>query len=111
MNKILVAVFNSEVVAFEGLSALKHLHQDGDVTVYSTAVLVKDASGKVSLKQTADDGPVGTAFGLLAGSMVGLLAGPVGLAVGASIGGLTGLISDLNKSGVDVEFVDEVLPL
>ena len=108
MNKILVAVFNSEVLAFEGLSALKGLHKDGDVTVYATAVLMKDASGKVSLNQTAEDGPTGTAFGLLAGSMVGLLAGPVGLAVGASLGGLTGMIADLNKSGIDVQFVDEV---
>jgi hypothetical protein len=55
--KILVAVFNSEVVAFEGLSALKGLHKDGDVTVYATAVLVKDASGNVSLKQTAENAP------------------------------------------------------
>ena len=108
MNKILVAVFNSELVAFEGLSALKSLHKNGDVTVYATAVLVKDASGKVSLKQTADDGPIGTAVGMLAGSMVGLLAGPVGMAVGASLGGLTGFVADLNKSGIDVQFVDDV---
>lgn len=108
MNKMLVAVFNSEVVAVDGLSALKGLHKDGDVTVYATAVLVKDASGKVRMKQTADEGPIGTALGMLAGSMVGLLAGPVGLAVGASLGGLTGLISDLNKSGIDVQFVDDV---
>ena len=108
MNKMLVAVFNSEVAAFEGLSALKGLHKDGDVTVYATAVLVKDASGKVSMKETADEGPIGTALGILAGSMVGLLAGPVGLAVGASLGGLTGLISDLNRSGIDIQFVDDV---
>jgi uncharacterized membrane protein len=108
MNKILVAVFNSEAVAFEALSSLKSLHKDGDVTMYSTAVLVKDASGNVSVKQAADDGPVGTALGMLAGSMVGLLAGPLGLAVGASVGGLTGLISDLSKSGIDVQFVEDV---
>ena len=108
MNKMLAAVYNSEVVAVEGLSALKGLHKDGDITVYSTAVLVKDASGKVSMKQTADEGPIGTALGMLAGSMVGLLAGPVGLAVGASLGGLTGLIADLNKSGIDVQLVDDV---
>ena len=108
MNKMLVAVFNSEMVAFEGISALKDLHKDGDVTLYATAVLVKDASGKVNMKQSDDEGPIGTALGMLAGSMVGLLAGPVGLAVGASLGGLTGLITDLNKSGIDVQFVDDV---
>ncbi|MCK6561783.1 DUF1269 domain-containing protein [candidate division KSB1 bacterium] len=108
MNKMLVAVFDSEVVAAEGFSALKGLHNDGDITVYATAVLVKDASGKVSIKQAADQGPIGTGLGMLAGSMVGLLAGPVGLAVGASMGTLTGLIFDLNKSGIDVQFVDDV---
>jgi uncharacterized membrane protein len=108
MNKMLVAVFNSETEAFKGVSALKDLHRDGDITLYATAVLVKDASGKVSTKQSADEGPIGTAVGLLAGSMVGLLAGPVGLAVGASLGALTGLITDLSKSGIDVQFVDDV---
>lgn len=108
MNKMMVAVFDSETVAFEGLSALKGLHKDGDITVYATAVLVKDASGKVSVKQVVEQGPIGAGLGMLVGSMVGLLAGPVGLAVGASIGSLTGLISDLNKSGIDVQFVDEV---
>jgi uncharacterized membrane protein len=108
MNKMLVAVFDSEVVAAEGLSVLRDLHKNGDLTVYATAVLVKDASGQVSVKQAADEGPIGIALGLLAGSMVGLLAGPVGLAVGASLGGLAGLIADLDMSGIDVQFVDDV---
>lgn len=108
MNKMLVAVFDSEELAVEGISALKGLHKDGDITVYATAVLVKVASGKVSIKQAAEQGPIGAGLGMLAGSMVGLLAGPVGLAVGASMGTLTGLIFDLNKSGIDVQFVDDV---
>jgi uncharacterized membrane protein len=47
MNKILVAVFNGEAAAFQGLSALKDLHRDGDITLYSSAVIVKDKSGKI----------------------------------------------------------------
>lgn len=66
------------------------------------------ACAAASVKQAAERGPIGTALGMLTGSMVGLLAGPVGLAVGASLGGLTGLIFDLNKSGIDVQFVDDV---
>jgi uncharacterized membrane protein len=108
MNKMLAAVFDREAVAVEGLSALKGLHRDGDITVYATAVLGKDATGKVSTKQAAEQGPIGAALGMLTGSMLGLLAGPVGLAVGASMGTLTGLIFDLNKSGIDVQFVDDV---
>jgi hypothetical protein len=35
MNKMLVAVFDREDAAFEGLSALKDLHRDGDISLYS----------------------------------------------------------------------------
>jgi uncharacterized membrane protein len=108
MNKMLVAVFDTEAAVFEGLSALKDLHRGGDITLYSSAVIAKDKSGNVELKQEADPGPVGTALGLLAGSLLGILGGPAGLAVGASIGGLAGLVFDVNKSGVDVTFVDDV---
>ena len=108
MNKMLVAVFDTESAAFEGLSALKDLHRGGDITLYSSAVIAKDKNGKVELRQEADAGPVGTAVGLLAGSLLGVLGGPAGLAVGASIGGLAGLIFDVNKTGVDVTFLDDV---
>lgn len=108
MNKVLVAVFDTEALAYEGLSALKDLHRVGDITLYGTAVIVKDASGGVSVMQTSDEGPVGSALGILSGSLVGLWAGPVGLAVGASTGGLAGLVFDLAKSGIDIGFVDEV---
>lgn len=108
MNKMLVAVFDREATAFEGMSALKELHRSGDISLYSSAVIAKDTAGKIELKQAADAGPVGTAVGLLTGSLIGILGGPVGMAVGASLGGLAGLVFDTNKSGVDVTFVDDV---
>jgi uncharacterized membrane protein len=108
MNKIIVAVFDTETGAYKGVDALKALHNKGDISLYSSAVLVKDASGKVEVKQSADEGPVDTAFGLLIGSMIGLLAGPAGVAAGASIGSMTGMLFDLGRAGVSLDFIDEV---
>jgi uncharacterized membrane protein len=108
MNKLLVAVFDTETEAYEGLRALKDLHRMGDVTVYATAVVVKDAADTVSVKQAVDEGPVGTGLGLLTGSLLGLLGGPIGLAIGATTGSLAGMILDLTKAGIDADFLAEV---
>lgn len=107
-NKILVSVFDSERMAFEGLTALKDLHRDGDITVYASAVIAKDPSGTVSVRQSADRGPIGTLVGMVSGGFVGLLGGPAGAAVGAYIGGFGGLMYDMFKAGVSMDFVDEV---
>lgn len=108
MNKMLVAVFDSETAAFEGLNALKDLHRNGDITLFSSAVIGRDKTGKIELKQEADRGPVGTAVGLLTGSLIGLLGGPAGVAAGVWIGGFSGLLFDLDNSGVNATFIDDV---
>lgn len=107
-NKILVSVFDSEQAAFEGLTALKDLHRDGDITLYASSVIAKDPSGTVSVLQRADKGPVGTLVGMVTGGLIGLLGGPVGVAVGAYVGGFSGLMYDLFNAGVSMDFVDEV---
>jgi uncharacterized membrane protein len=107
-NKILVSVFDTETMAFEGLTALKDLHRDGDITVYASTVIAKDHSGTVAVRQTADHGPIGTLVGIVTGGLIGLLGGPAGVAVGAYIGGFGGLMYDLFKAGVSMDFVDEV---
>lgn len=107
-NKILVSVFDTEQTAFEGLTALKDLHRDGDITLYGSTVIAKDPSGTVSVRQEADNGPIGTLVGIVTGGLVGLLGGPAGVAVGAYIGGFGGLTYDLFKAGVSIDFVDEV---
>ena len=108
MNKMLIAVFETEAKAYEGLSALKGLHNDGDITLYAAAVINKDQNGQVRVIESADQGPVGTSVGLLTGSLIGLVAGPVGLAVGAFAGTMVGLMYDVNVGDINSTFADDV---
>ena len=105
---MLVAVFDNENKAFEGLSALKDLHKKSDITLYATAVVTKNEKGELRLNTAADQGPVGTATGLFTGSLIGLLGGPIGFAVGAATGAVAGLIFDVSADDINTTFVDEV---
>jgi uncharacterized membrane protein len=108
MDKMIVTVFNDESSAYEGAKALRGLHAEGSITLYAEAVIAKDSKGKVSVKQAADQAPLGTVLGFATGSLIGLLGGPVGLAVGALTGSLAGSLYDLGQVGVGRDFLDEV---
>jgi uncharacterized membrane protein len=108
MDKILVVIFDDENKAYEGSKTLQDLHNEGSITLYAQAVIAKDADGQVSVKQTDEPGPIGTAVGLLTGSLLGLLGGPVGFVVGASVGMFSGLVYDLANLGVGEDFLYEV---
>ncbi len=105
---MLIAVFETEAKAYEGLSALKGLHKNGDITLYASAVIAKDLNGQIQVKQNADQGPIGTGVGLLTGSLIGLLGGPVGLAIGAFTGTMAGMIYDVNADDVNTTFAEDV---
>ena len=107
-DKMIVVVFDNEKNAYEGSKALKDLHAEGSITLYASAVIAKDAGGKVTVKQVADQGPMGTGVGLVTGSLIGLLGGPVGVAVGAGVGTFGGVLYDLAKVGVGEDFLEEV---
>src|SRR4029079_14070200 len=107
MDKVIAVVFNSETRAYEGLQALRDLHDDGNITLYDDAVVVKDESGKVTTPEVSD-GSIGTVVGLLTGGLVGVLGGPLGVAVGASTGTLAGAAFDLSRAGINADFVDEI---
>lgn len=108
MNVMVVAVFDTETAAFEGLNALRDLHKEGGISLYASAVVVKDKTGMLSIKEDAEKGPIGTAVGLLGGGLIGLLGGPASLPMGAYLGGLAGLLLDIEESGVRLMFVDDV---
>ena len=128
MDTFVGVIFNDESAAYKGADALRDLHKKGDLIVYSAAVIGKDADGKVSLKSGVDEGPIGTAFGLLTGAMVGLMAGPIavasgaaaagtaaagaaamsGAAVGSATGGMFGMFRDLYEAGIDADVLDRI---
>ena len=60
-DTMFVAVFDDESAAYKGASALKELHAAGDVAVYASAVIAKDAEGAIAIKQAQDEGPIGMA--------------------------------------------------
>ena len=108
MDKMIVTVFKDERRAYEGVKALRELHEEGSLTLYASTVIFKDVNGVITVKQAADEGPFGTFAGLATGSLIGLLGGPAGLAVGAAAGTLTGSLFDLVRVGVSDDFLNEV---
>lgn len=108
MDKMLVVVFDDEAKAYEGSRALADLHRDGSVEVYGAAVIARDSAGKVVVKDEADEGPIGTAVGMMVGALVGAFGGPAGVAVGMASGGLLGSAADLANADVGLDFLEEV---
>jgi len=109
MNKLLVAIFENETAADAGLKALQALHTAGDITLYATGVLARDAEGVVSVKKSMDAGQIGAgaATGLALGSLIGMLGGPVGVAIGAMTGTVAGAVRDFWAAGVGLDFIEE----
>ncbi len=108
MNEMFVAVFDTEDKAVKGAHTLKDLHQEGGISLFAWALIVKDRDGRISVKQQSGQASVGTALGLLMGGIVGILGGPAGSAVGASLGAYVGLLADWARHGIDLKFLDDV---
>jgi uncharacterized membrane protein len=106
MNKLLVAVFDNEPAADAGLNALRALHTAGDITLYATGVLSRDAKGALSVKKSLGTDAVGAVTGLAVGSLIGLLGGPVGMAIGAVTGTVAGAVRDFWAAGVGLDFIE-----
>jgi uncharacterized membrane protein len=108
MSKFAVIIFPTEKQAYEGTRALNELHSEGSLTLYSMAVVTKDAQGNLSVKDVTDTGPLGTAVGALIGGLVGVIGGPVGVLAGSAGGAMIGSMADLFNYGVGADFVQEV---
>jgi uncharacterized membrane protein len=107
MDRVVAVVFDDEKQAYEGLRALRDLHRDGSITLYSDAVVAKDASGQLLVREPGER-PAGALFGLLTGSLVGLLGGPLGVALGASTGTMIGAAFDLTRAGIGADFLQDM---
>jgi uncharacterized membrane protein len=108
MERMLVVIFDNETKAYEGVSALRQLEREGNLSAYAGAVLAKNANGATTVKQLDDLDHVGTLVGTSVGGLIGLLAGPIGVAVGAVSGLAVGALSDIADARVGDDFVEEV---
>jgi uncharacterized membrane protein len=105
---MLVVVFDNELKAYDGFKALTELDSEGSISVHAQVVIKKDDDGKITVKRKGEDFPVRTVEGTAIGALVGLLGGPIGLGIGALAGTFAGSILDMDRAGVNAEFLDDV---
>jgi len=108
MTKFVVVVFPDEKQASAGLHALKDLHAEGSITLYSEAVLQRSADGRLALKEQKSEWPMGIGVGALVGGLVGLIGGPAGAAFGVATGTTFGAMRDMFSMGVSEDFLEVV---
>jgi uncharacterized membrane protein len=105
--ELVTSAFAGEEGARGALKAVKRLAEQSEFEIVNTAVLVRDAEGKISLQETGDlDSTRGTLIGAISGSLIGLAGGPVGALIGAAAGAVTGHAA---ARWVDLGFSDEYL--
>lgn len=106
--EMIVISFDDESRADEVLDTLKQMEDMAVVDLKSGAVVLRDASGKVTVKETSDfDAKQGAIGGALAGAVLGLLGGGLlrGAILGAAGGAVAGKVIDL---GLEDDFLEEI---
>ena len=107
-HEMIVVSFANENKADEVLDTIKKMEDKAVVDLKSGAVVVRDASGKVTIKETNDfDAKQGAIGGAIAGGLLSLLGGSLikGAILGAAGGAIAGKVIDL---GLDDDFLQEI---
>jgi len=105
MSDLVAISFDDPETATRALGSIRALEKDGGVELEDTAVVTKDADGKVHVKNEASSGTeTGAAVGAVLGSLL-FVVFPVGIIGGAIIGGLIGRAA---APGIDGNFVKQI---
>lgn len=106
-SSLVVVSFESPDEAAAVLASLREQSKYGNISFKDTAVVSKDADGKVHVKNEVSQGTMtATGVGALLGLMLGVFLFPVaGILLGAGGGALVGRFMNL---GVDGQFVKDV---
>jgi uncharacterized membrane protein len=106
MSELVVIAFDAEADAASALKRLRAVERAGQIQFEDTAVISKDQSGKVNVK---NEWSSGAEAGAVIGGALGLLTSvlfPIGgVVVGAAAGGWVG---SKWREGVDQKFVKDV---
>lgn len=107
MSDLIAIAYDDEFKAEEVRLTLAKLQKSHLIELEDAAVVVKDAEGKIKLKQAVNLTAAGAASGGFWGLLIGILfLNPLlGVAVGAASGAIGGALSDI---GVDDNFMREL---
>jgi uncharacterized membrane protein len=107
MSDLIAVAYDNEFKAEEVRLTLAKLQKEHLIELEDAAVVVKDAEGRVKLKQAVNLAAAGAAGGSFWGLLIGLLfLNPLlGAVVGAASGAIGGALNDI---GVDDNFMREL---
>jgi uncharacterized membrane protein len=95
-HNVVVVSFQQESSTYEALTDLKELRAQDQFEVQAAAVVLRDESGHLVVKDQASDRRVtGTATGGLLGLLIGVLGGPLGVLLAGATGVLVGSLFDM----------------
>lgn len=107
--ELLIAVYPDDEQAALILETLKQMHQGGTINLIDSAVVSKDADGKVKIHETEElTARKGARRGAIAAGIFGIIYPPsliISLAAGAGVGALSGILRD---TGVKKQKLEEV---
>ncbi len=109
MENVIAVSFAEDANAYEALTKLKELGDQGQVDLAGAAVIVREDDGKIVVKdEVGDIGYAGTAAGGIVGLIIGILGGPVGVLLGGATGVLIGSLFDMDDADETESVLEEM---
>src|SRR5262249_26095217 len=97
MENVLAINFTRDSDAYQALTKLGELDEQGQVTLKGAAVVFREDDGTITIKdEVGDIGYTGTATGGIVGLVVGVIGGPIGVLLGGATGVLIGSLFDID---------------
>ncbi|MGD9627625.1 MAG: DUF1269 domain-containing protein [Pyrinomonadaceae bacterium] len=107
MDNIIVATFDNEKTAVEGVLKLNALDHSGEIATYNNVLIRRNQDGSFDyLKDTRDFTVWNSMGGMLLGATVGIIGGPVGALAGLFAGLTVGGVADLAQYSFDYDFLE-----
>lgn len=95
-HNVIAVNFRDDSAAYQALSELKELADQGQIGLGAAAVVLRTADGSILVKdEVGENGMAGMATGGIVGLLIGILGGPFGILIGGATGLLVGSLFDV----------------